>query len=84
MTGAARMTVVEALLGAIRRLSRPECQHLFEDFTDQAGRGLTMNLETAAESPADNLAGLYFADGNDRSRCRNDRVVAAFTTPGAM
>ena len=42
-----------------------------------------MNLEAAAESPADVLAGLYFVDGDDTSRCRTDRIVAAFTAPGS-
>jgi hypothetical protein len=83
LTGAARMTVLEALRGAIRRLSRSECQHLFEDFTDQAGRALRVNLATTAESPADFLAGLYFVEGDDAIQCRTNQVVTAFTTSGS-
>ena len=77
------MTVTRALLGAIRRLSRPECQRLFEDFTDQSGRALTTKLAATEQSAADVLAGLYFVDGDDATRCRTDRIVAAFTTPGS-
>jgi len=60
----------------------PECQRLFEDFTDQSGRALVNNL-VATESPANVLAALYFVDGDDTLRCRGDRIVAAFTTPGS-
>ena len=84
MTGAARMTVVESLLGAMRRLSWPECQHLFEDFTDRDGRALTINLEAIAKSPADVLMELDFVSGDDTPRCRTDGAVVAFTRPGSQ
>jgi len=83
LTGMAGMTVAQALRGAMQRLWRPECQQVFEDFTDQAGRTLTTSLDATAQSPADVLAGLYFVDGDDTVRCRTDRLVAAFTTPGS-
>ena len=82
LTGMARMTVTRALHGAMRRLSTPECQRLFEDFTDQSGRALVTNL-AATESAANVLAALYFVDGDDTVQCRTDRIVAAFTTPGS-
>ena len=83
MTGAARIALVESLLGAMRRLSRPECQQLFEDFTDPAGRTLTIKLEAIAQSPADALVGLTFVNGDDTPRCRTDGAVVAFTKPGS-
>jgi hypothetical protein len=83
MTGAARIALVESLLGAMRRLSRPECQHLFDDFTDHTGRTLTITLEAIAQSPADVLVGLDFVNGDDTTRCRTDRAVVAFTKPGS-
>jgi len=83
LTGAARMTVLEALRGAGRRLAKPGCRQLFEDFTDRTGRPLTLNLEATAQSAGDVLAGLYFVDGDDTIRCRTDRVVVAFTHPGS-
>jgi hypothetical protein len=83
LTGMARLTVARALRGAMQRLWRPECQQVFEDFTDRTGRALTTSLGATAESPADVLAGLYFVDGDDTVRCRTDRLVAAFTTPGS-
>src|SRR4051812_7581300 len=68
MTGSARVALVESLLGAMRRLSRPECQRLFEDFTDREGRVLTIDLQAIAQSPANALAGLEFVNGDDTTR----------------
>jgi hypothetical protein len=83
LVGKAQMTVDAALQGAMRRLSAPQCQQLFEDFTDQAGLALTTHLAATAESPADFMAGLYFVSGDDTTQCRAGPVVAAFTTPGS-
>jgi hypothetical protein len=83
LAGKARMTIDDALQGAMRRLSLPGCQHLFEDFADQDGRALTVNLVATEKSPADFLAGLYFVDGDDSPQCRTDQPVALFTTPGS-
>jgi hypothetical protein len=83
MTGKARMTVDDALTGAIRRVSMPGCEQVFEDFTDQAGRALTLTLAATGATPADLMAGLYFVEGDDTIQCRADTVTAAFTTPGS-
>lgn len=83
LIGKPHMTVEDAVQGAMRRLSIPRCQQLFEEFTDQGGRALTVNLAATAESPADFLAGLYFVEGDDTIQCRADQIVAAFTEPGS-
>ena len=83
LTGKAKMTVRDALQGAVRRLAVPECQHLFEHFTDQAGRALTINLAATGKTPADFLADLYFVEGDETAQCRTDHIVAAFTAPGS-
>jgi hypothetical protein len=83
LTGAAGTTVGAALRGAMRRLARPECQRLFNDFTDRAGRELTVSLAASADSPADLLAALYFVDGDDTIRCRAGGMTGAFTRPGS-
>jgi hypothetical protein len=84
LTGNARMTVVQSLLGAMQRLSRRSCQQLFEDFTDQAGRALTVKVAATSQSPAALLAGLYFVNGDNTSLCRTGQAVAAFTAPGSQ
>jgi hypothetical protein len=83
LTGGARLTIAESLQGAIRRLSRPECQQVFEDFSDHAGRPLAMNLAASGQSPAELLTRLSFVEGNDTILCRADQRVAAFTTRGS-
>jgi hypothetical protein len=82
LIGKPHRAVEDAVQGAMRRLSMPRCQQLFEEFTDQGGRALTMNLAVTAKSPADFLAGLYFVEGDDTIQCRAHEGVAAFTEPG--
>ncbi len=83
LIGKERMTVDDVLQGAILRLSMPGCQQLLEDFTDQAGRALTVNLAATGKSPVDFLAELYFVGADDTSQCRTGEAVAAFTAPGS-
>ena len=83
LSGKARMTVTDALQGAVRRLATPKCQRLFADFSDQTGRALTMNLAATGQSPADFLAELHFVNADETAQCRTDDVVAAFTAPGS-
>ncbi len=83
LIGKAHKAVDDAVRGAMRRLSTPRCQQLFEEFTDQGGRALTVNLPLTAELPAEFLAGLYFVEGDDTIQCRADQIVAAFTEPGS-
>jgi|SRR6478736_5063615 len=83
LIGKPRKAVEDAVTGAMRRLGMPKCQKLFDEFTDQAGRALTMNLAATGQSPADFLVGLYFVDGDDAIQCRASETVAAFTEPGS-
>jgi hypothetical protein len=83
LVGQAHLTLDVALRGAIRRLSIVKCQQVFSDFTDQAGRALTTNLEATGRSPVDVLAELYFVDADEAVQCRRSDPVVAFTTPGS-
>jgi hypothetical protein len=75
------MAAHAAILGALRRLARPECQQLFADFADGSGNALLANLEVRGTTAADYFAGLYFAEGDDSAQCHIDETTAAFTTP---
>lgn len=74
--------VRRAALRARARLARPDCQRLFTDFTDEAGRSLQARLdELVLDGPQFfDLVGFY--DGSTQLRCRQGRV-AAFTQPGS-
>jgi hypothetical protein len=83
LNGRARMTVKDAIDGAIRRLARPTCRQLFTEFTDQAGQSLATALAALRQAPADVLADLYFVEADDTNQCRSGKTTAAFTTPGS-
>lgn len=83
LIGMARVTIEMALHGAIRRLSTPRCQQVFEEFTDHAGRALATDLAATGQSPADFLAELFFVDGDGAIQCQARHGVAAFTVPGS-
>ena len=83
LIGKSHKAVEDAVKGAARRLSMPRCQQLFDEFTDQGGRVLTVNLAATGRSPADFLIGLYFVEGDDTMQCRAGETVAAFTEPGS-
>ena len=82
LTGSARTTVELALHGAIRRLSSPGCQQVFEDFTDDTGRTLAVNLAATGRTPMRLLADVFFVDADETLQCRRNDGVAAFTVPG--
>jgi hypothetical protein len=73
--------VSSALDGARHRLETAECQRVFDDFVDEAGRPLAASVSMLGQSPADLLAALYFVDGDDTAECRADDGRAAFTEP---
>ena len=76
------MTVAAARRRAARRLATPEGQRLFDDFVDQDGRALALNVKAAENSTADILASLYLVDGDATIRCHTD-LLFAFTAPGS-
>src|SRR5512143_1288736 len=61
--------------GAVKRLARPECQRLFDDFRDARGRTLRQNLEEWTADPAEYLGLVPFIDGSSRPNCRNVNVA---------
>src|SRR5262249_10229423 len=83
LVGTARATVERAVHGAIRRLSRPRCQQVFEDFTDHTGRGLAVNLAATGKTAALLMAELLFVDADQTIQCRSNEGLAAFTVPGS-
>jgi hypothetical protein len=65
-----------ALQGAARYLERPECQRVFSDFADRAGRPLQQVLDAQATTPPAFLASLVFYDGSHHPRCRLKETYA--------
>jgi hypothetical protein len=65
------------------RLASPECQKLFTDFADQAGRPLQQKLDTLGLTGQQFLGFVGFYDGYSQTQCRRDYVVA-FTQPGSL
>jgi hypothetical protein len=78
-----RGAVRRAVLGAARRLERPDCRRLLTDFTDQSGRPLG-EIVVASGTTASRylLEALWFVDGSDAPQCRDDHTVA-FTAVGS-
>ncbi len=71
-----------AVMGARQRLSRPECQQLFSEFKDAAGRTLQENLNTQGQTGAGYLGLILFADGATTRRCKQPTIFA-MTDPGS-
>src|SRR5262245_39069641 len=81
--GPARLSVVQAVLGAQRRLGQPDCQLLSTDFQDGKGRTLADRLESSKFTAPDYLVRqILFVADDDAPQCRRDEVVTAFTAPG--
>ena len=81
LTGWDRGAVERAREGAVKRLAQPECQKLFDDFTDAQGRSLRQNLEEWTPSPAEYVGLVPFLDGSAQPGCRNSKVALS-TSPG--
>lgn len=72
-----------ALQGAAERLSGSECQKVFSDFRDGAGRPLQSKLEALQQTGAEFLSWLRFSEGSGLPMCKQNPHVAAFTQPGS-
>jgi hypothetical protein len=75
--------VAIALNGAHRKLGRPACQQLLDDFRDAEGKTLRENLGSIGAGPEEYLWSLTYRDGRDlaSARCRKGGA-AAVTHPG--
>jgi hypothetical protein len=71
-----------AVMGARRRLERPECQRLFAEFTDASGRPLQETLDALEQTGPRYLGLILFADASQRPHCKAGGSVA-FTEPGS-
>lgn len=74
--------VERALVGAARRLERPECRRIFVDFRDGAGAPLQDGLDRLGLAAPEYLALVVFADGFGQRSC-NGTDVMAVTAPGS-
>lgn len=81
--GTARL-VKDALEGAARRLGRPRCQRLFDEFSDAGGQPLRVRLEQLGANGADYLSLLAFHDGSRHSRCRTQNTLAMTEVGGRI
>ena len=74
-------TLERARESAARKLERPDCQRVLDDFRDAAGRPLTEKLATFDRSAADYLRMIPFLDGSSERLCRGGRAEL-FTVMG--
>ena len=81
-SGAMRGTVEQALAGASRRLERPACSAVLDDFEDATGRPLRQRLEATGSDASRYLDRILFYDGFRNGRCATQGVFA-FTEPNA-
>jgi hypothetical protein len=80
--GAQHAALRRAVMGARQRLGRPECQRLFSEFLDRAGRPLQQKLDAQGWTPASYLGLIVFADGTRLRRCQDPNIFA-MTDPGS-
>jgi hypothetical protein len=80
--GPGQTALRRAVMGARRRLERPECQRLFTEFSDALGRPLQQSLVALGQTGAGYLGLILFADASDRPHCKAGGSFA-FTTPGS-
>jgi hypothetical protein len=74
--------VRRAVQGASRYLEMPECQRVFSDFADRAGRPLQEALDAQAKTGPAFLNSLLFYDGSHQARCRLKQTYAV-ASPGS-
>jgi hypothetical protein len=77
------LAVRQAIRGASRRLARPGCQNLLQEFTDAAGRPLLGTLAERGLAPEAYIRELRFYDGTAHPRCGKPDVVALTLAPGS-
>ena len=71
-----------ALRRAVQKVSRPECQLVYSDFSDSLGKTLAQNLAERGQSAAANFRDIIFEDAGQKSLCRWGGILA-FTSPGS-
>jgi hypothetical protein len=71
-----------ALRRAVQKVSRPECQLVYSDFSDSLGTALAQNLAERGQSAAVHLQELIFEDADQKPRCHSGGILA-FTSPGS-
>jgi hypothetical protein len=81
--GLARVFVNQAIAGAGKRLGHEDCQQIFSDFQDDAGRTLAANLADRQWKPSSVLSDLWFVDATATDPCLHNDVLAAYTAPGS-
>jgi hypothetical protein len=67
-------TLERARESAARKLERPECQQILEEFRDARGRTLAENLAPWNCTPSEYLRMIPFLDGSSRPACRAGRA----------
>ena len=74
--------VVMAWGGAYRKLAKPACQQLLDDFRDAGGRTLRENLGAIGVAPNEYLSRMTYRDGRDltSATCRNGGAAAVTHT----
>lgn len=79
--GTERFAIMRAIDGAVRRLADPDCQRVFNDFTDSEGHTLAEKLAALGKTPVEFFNDLYFTEDRVTSCCLR-RGTLAFTAPG--
>lgn len=79
----ARFTFQRAVKGAAGRLSRPSCQDVLSEFTDESGTDLRTRLLASERSVAEAFAALRFVDGRAVPQCSAGTTLA-FTQIGSQ
>jgi hypothetical protein len=80
--GAQHAALRRAVMGARERLARAECQQVFSEFKDAAGRTLQERLDAQEQTAASYLGLIVFADGARLRDCQNPNTFAV-TAPGS-
>jgi hypothetical protein len=80
--GQTGVIVQHAITGAVQRLERPACAGLLTEFHASDGLPLAAHLSEHSVTPPEYLRTLWFADGDDQSRCDQIHGPVAFTAPG--
>lgn len=78
-----RFLVNQAIDGALRTLAKPDCDRLFDDFSDGGGRTLREALTIRNLTGAELLGRVRFVDGDGMTPCSRYSGLAAFTAPGS-
>jgi hypothetical protein len=80
--GAQHTALRRAVMGARQRLAQPQCQQVFSEFKDAAGRTLQEKLDAQGQTAASYLGLIVFADGARLRHCQDPNTFAV-TAPGS-